>query len=517
MKKYIALGLIIAGFSCQSDYLEEMPRHLLTSDNLYITPSGFENGLNAAYSLVRLERNDVGANIIRSAFTNAGTDAYYMSRRNANHSVFANWGSFMNSQSLGLSENWAWLYRIINSVNTIIERAENSSLEWQSEAQKNGIVAEARCIRAWAYRHLIYMWGDVPLTLKESTGANIRTDWVRTPKAEVMKAMEEDWLFAEQYLPDVHKIPGRLNKVVAQHFLAELYLALGDPQKAELKALAALANPNFALITERYGLKKNQPGVAFMDQFYKDNVLHKNGNTEVLWEFVYDRDVIGGGLNIMRRTWLTRYSALPGISVSVERGRGSNFMAGTDYAFKIYEAFDDRNSPYAIHHYVIKDNGDTLYTGLGNIPEIELDDHRPSTAKWDDGDPDNPAGGDGYRDQPYLRLAETYLLLAEAQHVQGKNADATVTLNVLRKRSNASEITPSDVTIDFILDERIRELFTEEHRRYTLLRLNKWLDRTRRYNKQCGDKIIERDQLYPIPQDVIDANLTAVFPQNSGY
>ena len=90
-------------------------------------------------------------------------------------------------------------------------------------------------------------------------------------------------------------------------------------------------------------------------------------------------------------------------------------------------------------------------------------------------------------------------------------------LNTVRSRSNASEITAADVSIDFILDERVRELLTEEHRRYTLLRVNRWLERTRAHNPQSAPFITEREQLLPIPQVVIDTNIDRVLPQNPGY
>jgi hypothetical protein len=57
----------------------------------------------------------------------------------------------------------------------------------------------------------------------------------------------------------------------------------------------------------------------------------------------------------------------------------------------------------------------------------------------------------------------------------------------------------------------------EEHRRYTLLRTNKWLERTRLHNFNGGQVISDRDVLYPIPQSVIDANLTEAMPQNPGF
>jgi hypothetical protein len=150
--------------------------------------------------------------------------------------------------------------------------------------------------------------------------------------------------------------------------------------------------------------------------------------------------------------------------------------------------------------------------------EREQNPLRPSTRKWDDGTPaDNVLSNSTYNDQVYLRLAETYLILAEAQLKAGDASGAAETLNILRVRSNASPVQAADITIDFILDERARELFCEEHRRYSLLRNNKWLERTRLHNALTGPNITERDTLLPIPQSVIDANLTLKMIQNPGY
>jgi hypothetical protein len=120
-------------------------------------------------------------------------------------------------------------------------------------------------------------------------------------------------------------------------------------------------------------------------------------------------------------------------------------------------------------------------------------------------------------DQPYLRLAETFLLKAEAQFLLGSPGDAAETINILRRRAHASEVGANKINIDFILDERSRELLFEEHRRYTLLRTNKWLERTKLHNHNGGQYITERDKLYPIPQSIIDANLTKKMTQNPDY
>ncbi|MGV8093579.1 MAG: RagB/SusD family nutrient uptake outer membrane protein [Mangrovibacterium sp.] len=520
MEKIYLFIFVLAGIvACNEEvYLKEDVRDKLTADNLYATPEGFEYGLNAVYSMVRLERAPYGTGTIRGVFAIAATDAYYMARFNAGDMCFTEWKNYMNPSLVSIEDFWNLLYRIINSTNTIIERAERSDVGWSSDDEKNEVVAQARCIRAWAYRHLTYCWGDVPLTLSESSGSSIKLDWTRSSKQDIWKVMEEDWLFAAQYLPDIQKFPGRLNKSVALHYLAELYLAMDNPGKAETAALTVVNNQKFKLITERYGVKANEPGVPFMDQYTEGNVFYSQGNTEVLWEFPFEKNVTGGGSNTMRRCWVARYEMIPNCSnILNTMGRGTEFLSVTDFAFSRYESRDVRGGKFAIHRYVINDFGDTVFTRLAAKPEPVTDPYRPSTAKWDDGDPMDPTANNGYHDQPYLRLAETYLLLAESQFLLGKSDEAAAIINKLRRRAKASEITAAQVNIDFILDERIRELLTEEHRRYTLLRLDKWFERTKQYNYQCGSFIQEHNKLYPLPQSVIDANLGAKMPQNPNY
>jgi len=95
--------------------------------------------------------------------------------------------------------------------------------------------------------------------------------------------------------------------------------------------------------------------------------------------------------------------------------------------------------------------------------------------------------------------------------------DAAATINIIRSRSNASEVDGSQINMNFILEERSRELVLEEHRRYTLLRTGTWLERVQLYNHNGGQEATERELLYPIPQIVIDANLTEDMTQNLLY
>lgn len=531
---YLSCFWLLTGCS-ENDFLTEDSRSTLTADQLYTTPSGFEVALNGLYSKFReFERGNVpgsGTETMMGRAISASTDYFYFPIVRNQETPWVQWGTYMNSSRGDIGAWFDYLYETVRAANTIIVRAASSDVQWESEERKNTVIAEARLIRAWCYRHLTFLWGDVPLVIEEISGSNFRNDWERTPKAEIYSQMEEDLLFAEDHLPSVQANAGSTSSATAQHYLAELYLIKGQPELAESKAQAAIDNPNYHLITQRYGVRANQSGVPFMDAFYDGNALYSEGNTEVLWAIPFNRQVQGGSSNLMRRGWVLWYWQNTGVSVGFSTGgRGSGWYGITKQGLDLYEADDDRASEYAIYRYVVKDNGDTLFTTtdpdkyigafqIGNFPASVPDRpyNWPSTKKWDDVFEENLVADPGYKDQPYLRLAETYLLLAEAQHLQGKDELAAQNLNEVRARSHASLITAADVSIDFILDERARELFGEEHRRYTLLRLGKWLERTRLYNEQSGPHVTERDTLYPIPQAVIDANLDKPFPQNPGY
>jgi hypothetical protein len=156
------------------------------------------------------------------------------------------------------------------------------------------------------------------------------------------------------------------------------------------------------------------------------------------------------------------------------------------------------------------------YSGFDTIFRIP-----PHTTKWYQFDPKDEFGYDMIKDIILMRLGETYLLLAEAQFQQGKLAEAAATLNTLRARSNASPISASQVNLDFILDERVRELVGEENRRMTLMRTGTLVTRAKRLNsvspmnQMAG--IEDKHLLLPIPLSEINLNKDAVLEQNPGY
>jgi hypothetical protein len=128
-------------------------------------------------------------------------------------------------------------------------------------------------------------------------------------------------------------------------------------------------------------------------------------------------------------------------------------------------------------------------------------------------------GGAGftYQDQYLFRLAETYLLRAEAHLGAGSPGLAAADLTTVRARSNASIVSSGQVNIDFILDERIRELGIEEKRLLTLMRLGKWYDRVVMCNPFYASAALPKYNLWPIPQSEIERNRGAVLAQNPLY
>ena len=132
--------------------------------------------------------------------------------------------------------------------------------------------------------------------------------------------------------------------------------------------------------------------------------------------------------------------------------------------------------------------------------------------------------GKTFTDQYFFRLAEAYLLRAEAYVNTGKKDEAAADINVLRNRAQAKPCTADQMTIDFILDERLRELTCEEKRRLTLARVGKLAERIKKYNPYFsaaysadGKDYDAHFDLFPIPLSAIQANKDAELKQNPGY
>jgi hypothetical protein len=541
MKKYITIlaglsALFFASSSCKKNFLDEKPYSSYTP--LTLTDSlGFEASLVGLYNHVSTIFSwadqqgwpavwAVGTDIANSTANQQGVEIPYY-----------NYASLTPTDGAA-GRTWNRNYILVNRTNIIIDGAENPSVTSLSANGKKAVSAEARFFRAYAYNNLATCFGAVPLVEHALTGP--KTDFVRAPLAQVNDFIVADLVFAAANLPDIEsvktntkgKLYGRANKFMAMQLLAEVYLRMNKNDLAEQTAQAIINSGKFSLIKARYGVKTSLPGDYFSDMFKYGNERRSQGNTEAIWVSEQENpSVVVGGITDnpqQRRVWGAAYYNLAGMAIADSLGgRGIGRLRLSNWVlYGLYKGNDIRNSEYNIkRHYYYNDPAPAYaakygkpvpFTGPDTLFKIA-----PSTTKWGAFDPNDTFGYAMIKDFILMRLGETYLLLAEAQVKQGKTAEAATTINVLRTRANADLVNASQMDLNFILDERARELLGEENRRMTLMRTGTLVERAIRLNSNDAQKPITglaaKNLLMPIPLGEIQLNKDAVLEQNPGY
>lgn len=470
----------------------------------------------------------------------------------------------LNSENAGVGYLWEKCYDFINHANVIIGAVKETNVPAS---------AEAKFFRAYAYNMLVTLWGDVPL-LKNAV-ATPTFNYTRQPVADVDKLIDEDLTYCIANLPDVGKAASesRINKDMARQLAAEAYLRMGVRDnsyfaKAEQAATAIISSGKYKLIEARYGKFLNEGGDYYRDMFRYGNQRRSQGNTEAIWTFEmeYNRNVNGGTIDNPqhRRVWQPAYHKWSGmVNADSLGGRGNGRMRLSNFMkYTVWSGLDGdiRNSNFNIRRYTyynkpnwseetgIDANGFrvaktsssavqviTLHTGDRVIPFAadSLEVWYPYPTKWGGYDPTDDFGYAIVKDWPVMRLGETYLLRAEARFRQNNLTGAADDINVLRDRAfktarvqnnnpNLGKVSAADITIDFILDERARELIAEENRRMTLVRTGKLKDRiAKNGDASPANKVItgfkDYNALLPLPLNDIRLNTGAELKQNPGY
>lgn len=470
---------------------------------------------------------------------------------------FYQYGS-LNSENGGVSHLWTSLYSIINSANIIINQAGVDA------AAK----AEAEFFRAYSYNLLVTLWGPVPL-LTESR-AEPRTNFTRNAVAEVDAVITADLNDAIANLPEVGKTKtqNRINKDCARILAGEAFNRMGKYSEAEAAVTPTITSGNYKLISERYGKFLGDAGDYYSDMFRWGNQRRSQGNTEGIWVFQmeYERDVTGGTIAApqQRRNWVAAFHKIDGmVNADSLGGRGNGRLRLSNYVkYGVYQEGDIRNSNHNIRRilYYNKPNwSSTIYvkdgfkvaegTAGATALNVKTGDRAywtvadtlnvmyPHTTKWGGYDTTDDFGWALIKDWPVMRLADAYLLRAEARIQQNNTAGAAEDINVLRDRAfkeyraktgnaTAGAVTAAQMNMDFLLDERIRELVGEENRRYTLVRTGKLAERVKMImdkwaegaeNKKITGFDAAKHCLLPIPLSEIQLNKDADLQQNPGY
>lgn len=540
------------GSGCNEDeFLEEQPIDFFTPGNSFETFEQFDAAVVDLYARVRDIHYSTSNNSYMHHF---GTDMMKDARLSGSGSRLGNY-SDINPVSGIVSFHWRNWFKIVSSVNIIMQNLETADLGPEQATQ---IEAEARFFRGLAYRYLAYLYGGVPVYTEAIESP--RTDFTRNSREEVFGQVINDLTFAADNLPGITEVAdGRVHELVARHYLAEIYLSLDDPQEAINQTNIVINDEATALMTERFGVAAGVDTLdVYYDLFRRGSQNRSGGNTEALWVAQMETNVPGGLLSSTGGISANRFERFhapaswtlndpdgePGMLRWVgdlnAGGRGVSFMQPTDWFEEVlWESDFDGDIRNANHNYrrtILYNNPESAFFGQSAIDfpgtVIESSDWRfypwltkvttpfnhPSELYTD---PSifllSSSAGATYADQYILRLAETYLLRAEAYLAAGDAAAAAADVNVVRTRAEATPVAPGDVTLDYILDERARELSLEEQRRITLHRVDKLVERVRLYNNHNGPQIQDHQGIWPIPLGDIEANVTGDLAQNPGY
>jgi hypothetical protein len=557
-------GLLIVMSGCNKK-LKEEPNSILVPA-FFQTSQGLQAGLDAAYAGMR---NFWGAQELFTA-TVIGTDEF---QRGVDGNSDINLYSYTSTHGT-TTTLWKAAYVFINTCNGVIDYADKTDLP---AATKNNIVAEAKFLRANYYFMLVQFWGDVTLNLHFQSEAT--TAAKRDSQASIYDAIIQDLKDAIAVLPASPKsngvLSGKATAVAAKHVLAKVYLTRAGSAVKKADDYQNAYNTAVDIINNKATL-----GLNLLPDFSKVFAEGNEDNEEVLWTVQHTANLAYNGPNnsgvttysadnVLNHMWVGQYEKRPGMIRSTPYGRPyircipTRWL--TDTAFK--ERVNDTRYSKTFQTVWYANNPDPkgypVWTSplpagapadaVVGQPKFKLGDtaiYMPGVDKTNaqiaasryllvpPGKYDNTLSATmmkyfdtkradlnspSVRPVIAFRLAETYLVAAEAAYMLGL-PDAVKYINAVRERAayptgnaTAMDVIASDLSLDFILDERTRELCGENVRWWDLVRTGKLLQRVRMHNKEAAANIIEKHVLRPIPQAQIDATTTGDPYNNSLY
>ena len=406
---------------------------------------------------------------------------------------------------------WPRMYQMVRGANETLRELE--TIGDQEPGVREGITARARFIRAFAYYHLVRLFGDIPF-LDETTTTADASIAPRTSVDEVYTSIIADLEFAKLWLADSESnraIPG---KSAASAYLASVYLTRGEYQMAFNEATEIINNAGL------YNLE--------LEPDYR-NIFHAV-NTDNSLEPIFVIDFVGTNIDDESRDYLAAFTGFFGQATYYASG-GWSVMVPSQ---RVFDEWDDRDYRKEVNF------DDTAFDNSGNELNFtsfsSLDGrnaNRPHISKYTAMAGDlpiaNTAGRDSHSNYQLMRYAEVLLIAAEAAAELGNTSEAARYVNMIRERarngngSGAPSAIPADLssaTVADVLEERRLELAFEQKRWYDIVR--------RRMGPEVfGSNGFEseflgttnfdpaRDYLLPIPPFEIDNN--PALTQNPGY
>jgi len=546
MKKIgiLLIATCLLCFGC-NDFLEEDNRSAITTNDFYSTEAGFESLVNACYSTLRELYSDVNEDEVEvknytsmQGLTLLGTDLFCVGQESNSNSVLDGYYTLTPENKM-VAKVFANCYKGI--------QLQNIAIEWSSKTVQSDAlptrVAEVRFLRAYFHFILVEFYGAIPI-VTEAFDTPV-TSFTRDSEEEVYAFIISELKDIINVLPEQPEAFGRASKGAAEHLLSLVYLSRGYTSFADAQDFAnAEKYASNVINSNKYSLLSD-----FESVFKPGN----EDNQEIIFSIQYDPTSLYKGLSGHgAHSWGGRNSSDVGPEAGNPYRHGqirptdkcylqydpadkryeSSFM--TIKYVRYYDAYDE-NKPeeekvieFVYPHASIEDDPNNPspdnwvfleeYTVF--VPGEWEDTNYPWVKKFDD--PTSATRSDNTRDIFLFRLAETYLIRAEALINQGKSGDADI--NKVRERSWDVQVANAD--LDDVLDERGRELMGECKRWLDLRRMGKVKERVSIHNPSVKNHIDAGNSPFgemdgkalkrPIPTDAIIRD-TGDFGQNVGY
>jgi len=369
-------------------------------------------------------------------------------------------------------------------------------------SNKESITSEVRFLRSLAYYYMIDCFGKGVLVTEENAG--VSTPLPEASRLDLFNFVESELLDIEDKI-NMTNAYGRANKSVVRMLLAKLYLNAQVYTGVD-RYTDALTYTKKVIDEGGYTLEPN-----FASNFTGDN----NASSEIIYPLIADplvsqsygntTYIVNGSLNSATMT-LSTYGATQG-------------WAGHRATKAWYGLFGNLSTSTDDRAQLFWTNGHTF----------EMTDYK----EWTNGYPSIKFRNNNYMsattptdfsgtDFPLFRLADAYLMYAECVvrgATGGSLTEAVTYVNAVRTRSNALTISSSELDLDFLIEERGRELMLEGHRRSDLIRFGMFTGGSYLWpwkgNTVNGASIPVTYNVFPIPLTALQANPN--LSQNPGY
>lgn len=601
-----ATVMMISG--CSEDFLKPDPLSFFEPSKTFTTKEGLESALATCDKHLRnmffhWENADGGPYVseylLSEMAVNGTTDQPSIPGVGVDLITLMQPSATDNASTIRYAYFWDQCYAGIKYANSIITNIDE--VKGLDPQLRNEMLGRAYFHRAYKYLNAVFQFKDVPLFTREVQGTKF--DYKSTKRTVILDMITKDMEYAVQNVPEVADLGGMVDKGTCRHLLIKCYLATGQFDKAIAEADILINSSGYALMTDNFGTFVNpMPDVhpvirnVIWDLHRPENkmaaankesifcMISRNAsassslriktmrNAVPFWpaagaigimtpdgkqgldistnHFDYKK-TYGRGIARMRPTNYNQYGLWENDATDLRHSvTHGNWMVMENFKYNHPKLYTDGSAYAGKNIQLYGDNGELLCTDTirnwFNWPhyKIWIEDPNYETSNSYEG---------GEADWYMFRLAETYLLRAEAYMWKGDPTKAAEDVNAIRKRAQCSKFfTPGEMNMGVIMDERARELYLEEWRHTELSRVSYifaltgqsdefgksyteetlsddsyWWQRICKFNNFYNSGIKTRSGVeytiapyhlfFPIPQSSIDANREGRINQNKGY